>query len=424
VDINKIIARAKAVLLTPKTEWPVIAGETADTKSIFINYAVPLAALPAIATFLKLSVFGIGVLFLGNYRMPMSAGLSSAIFNYGASLLGVFLLALLINALAPSFGGTKDSTQALKTATYSYTAAWLGGVGIVVPGVGWLLAIAGGIYSIYLLYTGLPHTMKAPADKTTGYTVVVVVAAIVLALIVGSLTGGMRGRAALGGMGAGGMFGSLGSSGDNTGNFDNGSLGGALQGLAKSAESASKQMEAAQKSGDANAQVAAAGNAVAAVLGGGATVEALPTDRMKGFLPATLAGLKQIESSASRNGALGMQVSEAKARYGTDDGRGVELEITDMGSAKGLMGLASWVNVEEDTQTQTGYEKTYKQGENMIHEEWDSQSKNGEYSVVLAQRFVVKISGAANSAEQLKSYIAGVDLAGLAALRNEGVKSN
>jgi hypothetical protein len=423
MDINKIIARAKAVLLTPKTEWPVIAGEPGDAKSIFIDYAVPLAVLPALATFLKLSVFGTGVLFLGNLRLPMGVGLSAAIVNYGASLLGVFLIALLINALAPSFGGTKDSTQALKTASYSYTAVWIGGVGILVPGLGWLLAIAGGVYSIYLLYTGLPHTMKSPVEKTTGYTVVVVLVAIILALIVGSVTGGMRARAMLGGMGAGGMFGSL-SSGDNGGSFDNGSLGGALQGLAKSAESAGKQLEAAQKSGDADAQVAAAGNAVAAVLGGGAKVEALPTDRMKSFLPTTLAGLKQIESSASRNGALGMQVAEAKARYGSDDGRGVELEITDMGSAKGLMGLASWVNVEEDKQTQTGYEKTYKQGENMIHEEWDSQSKSGEYSVVLAQRFIVKINGTANSAEQLKSYIAGVDLAGLAALRNEGVKSN
>ncbi len=423
MDINKIIARAKAVVLTPKTEWPVIASEPGDSKSIFIGYAVPLAALPAIATFLKLSVFGIGVLFLGNYRMPMGTGLSTAIVSYGASLLGVFVLALLINALAPSFGGTKDSTQALKTSVYSYTAAWIGGIGTLIPGIGWLLAIAGGVYSIYLLYTGLPHTMKSPAEKTTGYTVVVVLAAIILSVIVGSVTGGMRARATLAGMGTGGMFGSM-ASNDSDGNFDNGSLGSALQGLAKSAESAGKQMEDAQKSGDASAQAAAAGNAVAAILGGGAKIEALPTDRMKSFLPSTLAGLKQIESSASRNGALGMQVAEAKARYGSDDGRGVELEITDMGSAKGLMGLASWINVEEDNQTQTGYEKTYKQGENVIHEEWDSRSKSGEYSVVLAQRFIVKVSGGASSAEQLKSYVTGVDVAGLAALRNEGVQNN
>ena len=265
--------------------------------------------------------------------------------------------------------------------------------------------------------------MKAPVEKTTGYTVVAVLAAIVLYLVAGSVTGSLYGRAALGGFGGAGPWSSV--SGEGAGGFDNGSVGGALQGLAKSAESASKEMAAAQKSGDTNAQAAAAGKAMAAILGGGAAaVEALPPDRMKTFLPASLAGLKLTESSASRSGAMGMQIAEAKARYGADGGQSVELEVTDMGSAKGLMGLASWVNVEEDKQTQTGYEKTYKQGENMVHEQWNNQSHSGEYSLVLAQRFVVKVSGSATSEEQLKSYLSAVDLAGLAALRNEGVKQN
>ena len=126
---------------------------------------------------------------------------------------------------------------------------------------------------------------------------------------------------------------------------------------------------------------------------------------------------------AERNGAMGMQVSEAKASYGDGAERSIDLEITDMGSAKGLMGLASWANIEEDKQTQTGYEKTYKQGENMIHEEWDKADKRGEYSAVVAGRFMVKVSGNAGSIDELKSALGGVNLSGLAALRNEGVKA-
>jgi hypothetical protein len=264
--------------------------------------------------------------------------------------------------------------------------------------------------------------MKCPQEKSAGYTVVTVLAAIVLYFVIALITSAVVGRSIISGMGAGSMFGAAANSG---GGFDSDGLGGALQNLAKSAEEAGKKMESAQQSGNASDQAVAAGNAVAAILGGATgNVEALATDRMKSFLPATLGGLKQLESSASRNTAMGMQVAEAKARYGNDNGQSVDLEITDMGSAKGLMGMASWVNVEEDKQTQTGYEKTYKQGENMIHEEWDSQSNNGEYSVVLAQRFVVKVNGDAASADQLKAYVADVNLAGLAALRNEGVKSN
>ncbi len=422
MDFNKIIARAKSLLLTPRAEWPVIAAEPETTSGLFMGYVLPLAALPAIAGFIKSSVIGYGIPFVGGtYRSSMGAGLSTAILTLVLSLLSVFVVGLIVDALAPTFGATRDRMQALKTTGYAYTASWVAGVLVIVPGIGWLAALLGGLYSIYLLYLALPYTMKAPADKAVGYTVVTVIAAIVLSLIVGAITAGVVGTAALGGMGRGGLFGSSASS-DDAGSITGGALGGLAQ-IASQAEKASKQMEAAEKSGDVDAQAKAAGNLMASVLGGGQQVESLPTDRIKSFLPATLAGLKQESSEAARNAAMGMQVSEAKARYSDGANRSIELEITDMGSARGLMGLASWVNVEEDKQTQTGYEKTYKQGENMIHEEWDNADKRGEYSAVVAGRFMVKVAGNAGSIDELKSALGGVNLAGLAALRNEGVKA-
>ncbi|MEQ1581451.1 MAG: Yip1 family protein [Steroidobacteraceae bacterium] len=422
MDVNKIIARAKAILLTPRTEWPVIAGEAATTQSIYTEYVLLLAALPSIAAFIKGTVFGYNTFILGTYRMSVGAGLTSALTSYVLSLIGIFVLALVIDALAPTFGATKDRVQAVKTAAYAYTAGWIGGIGVLVPGIGTLIALAGGIYGIYLLYLGLPHTMKCPAEKATGYTVVTLIAAIVLYAVIGAVTGGIIARTAPGGPGAGGLFGGVASR--SGGGFDGGGLGGPLAEVANNLEKAGKEMEEAQKSGNAADQAAAAGKVLGAVLGGGAAqVESLSPDRMKAFLPAALGGMKLTESSASRNSAMGMQVSEASARYSDDAGRNLNLEITDMGSAKGLMGLAAWVNVEEDKRTQTGYEKTYKQGENMIHEEWDNTDKRGEYSVVLAQRFAVKANGEVTSIDELKSAVSSVDLAGLVALRNEGVKA-
>jgi hypothetical protein len=385
---------------------------------------IPLAAVPALAGFVKSSVIGTSIPFVGGtYRSSMGGGLSVAVLTFLMSLLSVFVVGLIIDALAPTFGATKDRMQAMKTAGYAYTAAWVAGILVIVPGIGWLVALIGAIYSLYLLYLGLPFTMKAPEDKTVGYTVVTVIAAIVLSLVVNAVVVGVAGSAIYGGM-RGGLFGaSAVSTPGDSGSISGGALGGLAQ-FANQAEKASKELEAAQKSGDADAQAKAAGNMMAAVLGGGQQVESLPTERIKGFLPATLAGLKQESSSAERNGAMGMQVSEAKARYGDGNNRSVDLEITDMGSAKGLMGLASWVNVEEDKQTQSGYEKTYKQGENMIHEEWDNADKHGEYSAMVAGRFMVKVAGNAGSINELKSALGSVDMAGLAALRNEGIKAS
>jgi len=198
VDLNKLIARARAILLTPRSEWPVIAVEATATRELYLGYVVWLAALPAVASFLKFGVFGYGVPLLGSFRLPVGTALSSAVLSYVLSLIGVFLLALIVDALAPNFGATRDRSQALKLAAYSYTAGWIGGVCVIIPGIGWLLALAGGVYSVYLLYLGLPVLMKCAAERAVGYTVVVVIAAIVLywiiALAAASVTGtGMMG---------------------------------------------------------------------------------------------------------------------------------------------------------------------------------------------------------------------------------------
>ena len=183
-----LLDRAKAILLTPKTEWPVIETESATTGSLFTGYAIPLAAIPAVASFIGWSVVGIRVLG-GSFKLPMSDALVGALVQFVGSLVGVFVLGLIIDALAPSFGGTKSTIQALKVAVYSSTASWVAGIFLIIPSLG-ILSILG-LYSLYLLYLGLPQLMKAPADKAVGYTAVVVVVGIVLFLLVGYLTRSM-----------------------------------------------------------------------------------------------------------------------------------------------------------------------------------------------------------------------------------------
>lgn len=417
MDFNKLIARAKAILLTPKTEWPVIADEPTTVADLYKNYIVILAAIPVIFTFLKMSLIGVSIPFAGTIRIGIGAGLVQMVVGYVLSLVMVFVMALIIDALAPSFGGQKNQTQALKAAAYAYTASWVAGIGQIVPFLGVLIGIAGAIYSIYLLYLGLPHTMKSSPDKAAGYTAVVIIIAIVLGFVIGMVTAGISGVGAL--MSGGSSF-SV-SGGDDV-TFDKDSPLGKLEQLGKNMEAASKQMEAAQKSGDQQAQADAMKALMGAALGGGDQVESLAPDRLQGFLPESLGGRSRSELSSERNGALGMQISEARASYVDESGRTLQLDITDTGSAKGLLGLASWAGVEGEKQTSNGYEKTYRRDGRLIHEEW--YGSDGEYAVVLGDRFTVKVSGAAASMNELKSAISEVDLRGLEALRNEGVKAN
>lgn len=403
MDFNKLLARVKAILLTPKTEWPVIAGEPATIGDLYKNYILILAAIPAVIGLLLALSWGFG------------QSVISVIVQYAATLAMVYIMALIVEALAPTFGGQKDRVQALKVVGYSLTAGWVASIGTLIPLFGVLVALAGLVYGIYLLYLGLPHTMKCPTEKAAGYTAVVIVAGIVVGLVVFGILGRLTGYGTM----PGSSFSISGNDDDVT--FDRDSPLGKLEEYGKKMEQAGKQMEAAEKSGDSNAQAEAMKALMGAALGGG-QVEALSPDQLKPFIPGSVAGLPRTEVSAERNNAMGMQISEARAIYANEDGRSVRLEITDTASAKGLLGLAGWAGVEGEKQTDNGYEKTYREGGRLVHEEWNGS--NGGYTVVLGDRFTVTVNGYADSIDELKTALSDVDLSGLEALKDEGVKAN
>lgn len=419
MDFNKLIARVKAILTTPKTEWPVIAAEPASVADLYKNYIIWLAAVPAVCQFIKGSFIGYGM-FGVHYRTPIGAGITGMVVGYALSLALVYVVALIVDALAPTFAGQKNPVQALKTVAYAWTASWVGGIALLIPWLGWLIGLAALVYGIYLLYLGLPHTMKSPPDKAGGYTAVTIVIAIVLSWIIGIVVAGIVGTGALMSGATSGLSGLDGGGGEVT--VDKDSALGKLEAWSKHVEAAGKDMEAAQKSGNADAQGAALGKMIGAAVGGGDTVEALAPDLLKQFVPETLAGLKRTDFSVEKNGGLGMQASEAHATYSNGGNPSLRLEVTDTGSVKGLVALAGWAQVQEAKETDHGYEKTYKDGGRLVHEQWDSQTKYGEYGMIIADRFAVKVSGTADSMDQLKAAVRSINIAGLEAMKDVGVR--
>jgi hypothetical protein len=199
-----LVARVKGILLQPKSEWLKIDGEFATTKSLFTRYAMILAAIGPVC-----SLLGGQLMPIMGVKLSIVGAIVVALVSYGMSLLGVFLLGLIINALAPNFGGTANKVQAMKLAVYSWTAAWLAGVFGLIPMLG-ILAILG-LYSFYLLFVGLPILMKVPEDKKVGYFIVTVIAGVVMYFIISAIVGAISmsfvaasvGMAGLAGMGTG-----------------------------------------------------------------------------------------------------------------------------------------------------------------------------------------------------------------------------
>ena len=403
-----IVSRVKAILMSPKTEWPIIAAETATIADLYKNYVIILAAIPAIALFISMSIVG-----LGFGRMSIGTGLTMAVVIYVLSLASVFISALIIDALAPTFGSAKDQIQALKTAVYSMTAYWVASAFQIIPGLGSLVVLAGGLYGLYLLYLGLPFTMKTPADKAVPYTAVIVVCTIVVMVVLNMVLFGIVGASQFAGGGFSPLGGSTTSSSDVT--FDPNSPLGALQQYASKLEDASKNLESAQNSGDADEQSKAFGNMLGAVLGGagGTATPALAPDQLRTVVPERLGGLARSEISVERNAALGIQMSQAEATYTDGSGKSLDLEIMDLGGSMGLMALAAWANIEQDRQTSTGYERTYKANNRVIHEVWDQSRMHGEFNVITGNRFMIKVEGDVPNMDALKAAAGGVDLAAL-----------
>jgi hypothetical protein len=195
-----IVERIKGIILKPKEEWDVIAGETTSTADLLKNYALPLAAIGAVAGFIGSSIIGVSLGPLGTFRVPMVTGLVGGVVGLGIALASVFILGLIVDALAPKFGGEKNSAQALKVAVYSYTPMWVAAVLNVLPvfrALAVLGGLAGAVWGIYVLYLGLPRLMKCPQDKAVVYTVVVVLCGFGISLVAGLIVGAIVGAGAM-----------------------------------------------------------------------------------------------------------------------------------------------------------------------------------------------------------------------------------
>lgn len=370
-----LIARVKGILLKPTETWAVIDGEPATIGGIYRGYVIPLAAIPAVCTAIGMLVFGIGG-FGFSFRPSPVWVIVQALLSYGLALAMCYVMALIIDGLAPSFGGAKNQVQAFKVAAYSATASWVAGVVALVPALS-MLAVLGALYSLFLLFKGLPLLMKTPEEKALPYTAVVIVVAIVVSLVIGAVTGGVMAMSGAMTPSIADVSGSVKVPGG--GEVDLGKL-----------EAASKRMEAA----------------AARVQSGDVTVS--DPEALKAYLPAAVAGFTRTELSASSGGAAGIQGAEAEGAYEKGESR-LRLQVTDMGAAGAIAGMASAFNVKSSKETATGYEKVGMVGGRMTQESYDRQSRHGEYSVLIGERFMVQAKGDGVSMEELKAAVGSVD---------------
>lgn len=441
-----LVARLKGILLSPRSEWHVIAGEQTGAGALITGYVLPLAAVAAVLNFIRMTVIGIRVPFGDAIRMPVTAGLTQAVLTCVMAVVGVALVALIINLLAPTFGGTRDTRRALQTAAYSLTAAFLSSLLSLLP-LGTLLSLLAGLYGIYTLYLGLPVVMGAKSDKAAGYTAAVVICTILAGMILGALsvTLGISGRAGMGSLGGaltgatshqyeqqaqqqqaantvgnviGGMLGT-----DAKGKSD---IGNAISNMAQAGrqieqhEQATGNTSGTPDAADTQQAMGAAGNLLSALghsLGGEHRHDPVDFHTLQGLLPSSLSGMQRGTPKGEANAALGIKTTSAEVDFAGDRNARVNVSIKDASALSGLAGLAEMVNSQQSEQGGS-YEKSETVSGQNVHEKWDASTRHGELSLIVTKRFGVDVTGDNVDMGVLKNTLAQVDLGKLESMKD------
>jgi hypothetical protein len=432
--------RIKNIVLTPKTEWPVIEAEPTTISQLYKGYVIPLAAFSALMAFVRMSVIGIS-----SFRVPVLSGLTFALVNFVFLLLALYVVGWIIDMLAPTFAGQRDRRQAFKTAAYAFTPAAIASVfGLIGFGLGRLLQFAAAIYGIYLFYLGLPVLMRSPREKAPGYTAAVIVCVILLFIVFGIITWAVNPMRS---------HGPFGMSGTAMTREDRQTQAAAQVGamLAAAAQKMQEQQAAANSNSNAGAGAssapapaassapAAAANAQGTQNGTAATAAMLaslggamsgnrrvdPVDfhTLKALLPESLPGMQRTNAEAGTQGALGMQASSAVGDYQGDGGTRAEIKIVDASAVSGLLNVAGSMAANNTSESDTGFEKETTVAGRNVHEKYDNRSKHGELIAIVANRFSVSVTGDGVDIGTLEKYAALVDFSKLDAMKDGGVRS-
>lgn len=184
---ESLLGRVRAMLFRPAQTWEAIAAEPATATEIFKRYVAPLAAVPAVCGMIGMRLFGEGIFGVGIQSSWMTTLIDAAV-NFGLMLASVYLLGLIIDALAPPFGGVRNRIGAMKLAAYAGTAWWVAGLFSLYPSLGAAVGMLGMLYSLYTLYLGLPKLMKGSPDQALSYFAAVLAGIGALALVGGLLS--------------------------------------------------------------------------------------------------------------------------------------------------------------------------------------------------------------------------------------------
>jgi hypothetical protein len=375
--------RAWRLLTTPAAEWQRIAAEPVTAPQVFRQWVIPFAAIGPLAGLIAGAAYGykrLGFAYYPSLQHGIAGALATWLFTLGA----VWLLALAVEALAPSFEATLDRAGAMKLVGYGATPAWLAGIFALIPHGGWLGWL--GLYSLYVLWVGLPIVARPAENRRLPYFAVTLIGAAFAYLVVSLASAMVAGLASPP---------VLADAGTTT----------PVPLSAPSPSSTSPDFAAAA----ARAQARAAAETQKQQAG-------ISVAQLQALLPAAVGGFTRRDLGGASGGKSVGSRADASYIQGEDS---FTLTISDNGPPDPSLGAAATANLQTSRESATGFERTVTEGGQQVHERWDQATRAGAFETRVANRFTVSAQGTVASLDVLKQAAASVDKARLAALAGQ-----
>jgi hypothetical protein len=365
-----LLSRIKNIVLSPSTEWPVIAPEPTTAPQLYVGLS------PILATLLQLlaGLYGIYVLYLGLPVLMRSP--REKAFGYTASVVICTILVGIVFAVLSS------------------------------------VAHIGGARQGFLGAAAADRAADRAAARDQG------------AAALGNALGNALGTDAKGKANLSAALANLAKAGEES---QAASSSAAASHPAASATPAGAQTPApADAPPNAQSALSATGGLLTALgssMGGPHRVDTVDFKALEGLLPASLPDMKRTSAQGENQSAVGVKTSSAKADYAADNGAGVHIEIADISGVSGLMDLAGGLIQNTTSESDSGFEKDVAIGGRTVHEKYDARNKHGDLSIILVKRFSVDISGTGVDMASLEQSLGQVDLARLEAMKDAGAQS-
>ena len=195
-DFAKTLLLIKGGLLDHQATWNSYLEENRDWQYTATVLTGPIIIANVVLSTLLSRMTG-GFAYMG-YHGSLLANLFWGLVTAG---LGVVITVFVFNFLAGTFKGNCNFSRAFAAVSLAAIPSWIAGIlGALIPGIGFLVMLAGGILSLYFMYKIMPLALDVPDDKRLVHFISSIVAIIVLNIIVGSVIGVSTVGNSLGGM--------------------------------------------------------------------------------------------------------------------------------------------------------------------------------------------------------------------------------